>query len=99
MSTAYKSVAAYEKAYCLRDCLPLTRVLTIDKVTGSGAHKGLGQIHMLRNGMCWKLLEDQLVHSQPQNGMRGRLQAAASFACEVRDEEVQTPLPTHDVGD
>jgi len=77
----------------------LTRVLTVDKVTGSRAHKGLGQVHMLRNGMGWQLLKDQLMHSQPQNGMCGRLQAAASFASEVRNEEVQTSLPTHNVGD
>ncbi len=92
-------LTAYESAHRLQGCLPLTRVLTVDKVTGSRANKGLGQVHMLRNGMGWQLLEDQLVDSQPQNGMCGRLQAAASFASEVRNEEVQASLPAHDVGD
>ena len=99
-------VQTYKHTYRLREGLPLTRVLTayervltVDKVTSSRAHKGLGQVDMLRNGMGWQLLEHQLVHSQPQNGMCGRLQAAASFASEVCNEEVQASLPAYDVGD
>lgn len=44
-------------------------------------------------------LEGELMHSQPQDGMCCRLQAAASFAGEMGDEEVQAALPAHNVGD
>lgn len=54
---------------------------------------------MLRNGMGRQVLEGELMHSQPQDGMCCCLQATASFAGEMANEEVQAPLPAHNVGD
>lgn len=73
--------------------------LTIDKTAGGRAHQGLGQVDMLRHGMGGQLLEQQLVHRQPQNGMHPRLQPCAGLASEVCYCEVQAALPAKYVGD
>lgn len=73
--------------------------ITIYQTASSGPHQGLGQVDMLRDSMGGQLLEQQLMHSQAQDGMHPVLQLGAGLASEVCYGEVKAALPAQYVGD